>query len=93
MNWSTTSMRPDIEAVAEQVFAALADPTRRAILAALAWRHALGAISVLRRHQLWITRAGGLMLVAVGLLLLTGWWDPAVQWLQIHLVNDFQPSV
>jgi DNA-binding transcriptional ArsR family regulator len=29
-------MRPDIEAVAEQVFAALADPTRRAILAALA---------------------------------------------------------
>jgi DNA-binding transcriptional ArsR family regulator len=27
---------PDIEAVAEQVFAALADPTRRAILAALA---------------------------------------------------------
>ena len=29
-------MAPDIEAVAEQVFVALADPTRRAILAALA---------------------------------------------------------
>lgn len=29
-------MEPDIEAVAEQVFVALADPTRRAILAALA---------------------------------------------------------
>jgi len=29
-------MPPDIEAVAEQVFAALADPTRRVILAALA---------------------------------------------------------
>jgi DNA-binding transcriptional ArsR family regulator len=29
-------MRPDIEAVAEEVFTALADPTRRAILAALA---------------------------------------------------------
>jgi DNA-binding transcriptional ArsR family regulator len=28
--------RPDVEAVAEQVFVALADPTRRAILAALA---------------------------------------------------------
>jgi DNA-binding transcriptional ArsR family regulator len=28
--------RPDIEAVAEEVFAALADPSRRAILAALA---------------------------------------------------------
>ena len=35
-SWSTTSMPPDSEAVAEQVFAALADPTRRAILAALA---------------------------------------------------------
>jgi len=29
-------MPPDIESIAEQVFAALADPTRRAILAALA---------------------------------------------------------
>jgi DNA-binding transcriptional ArsR family regulator len=28
--------RPDVEAVAEQVFAALADPTRRTILASLA---------------------------------------------------------
>jgi DNA-binding transcriptional ArsR family regulator len=29
-------MRPDVEAIAEQVFTALADPTRRAILATLA---------------------------------------------------------
>src|SRR4029077_4272148 len=37
-NWSSTSMpsRPDIEDVAEEVFVALEDPTRRAILAALA---------------------------------------------------------
>src|SRR3989440_8456872 len=43
-SWPATSMPPDlrrdlrpgIEAVAEQVFAALADPSRRAILAALA---------------------------------------------------------
>ena len=32
----TTSMPPDAEAVAEQVFAALADPSRRTILAELA---------------------------------------------------------
>src|SRR5260370_13222268 len=37
-NWSPTSMPHDVEAIAEQVFAALADPTRRAILAALAAR-------------------------------------------------------
>src|SRR5256885_8852683 len=35
-NWSNTSMPPDTEAIAEQVFIALADPTRRSILAALA---------------------------------------------------------
>jgi DNA-binding transcriptional ArsR family regulator len=33
---SDSAAGPDIEAVAEQVFAALADPSRRAILAALA---------------------------------------------------------
>jgi len=35
-SWSPTSMPPDHEAVAERVFTALADPTRRAVLAALA---------------------------------------------------------
>jgi DNA-binding transcriptional ArsR family regulator len=35
-SWSTTSMPPDVEAIAEQVFVALADPSRRAILGALA---------------------------------------------------------
>ena len=39
-------MPPDAEAIAEQVFVALADPTRRAILAALArdWDSPLGAL-------------------------------------------------
>ena len=36
MTWPPTSMPPDTEAVAEQVFTALADPTRRAILGTLA---------------------------------------------------------
>ena len=63
------------------------------ILAALAWRRALGAISFVRRHQQWVTRVGGLMLVLIGLLLLTGWWEQSVQWVQYHLVDDFQVSV
>src|SRR3954469_7594425 len=36
VSWSNTSMPPDSEAIAEQVFVALADPSRRGILAALA---------------------------------------------------------
>ena len=38
-------------------------------------------------------RVGGLMLVAVGVLLVTGWWDQAVTWLQIQLVSDTEVSV
>ncbi|HTW14275.1 MAG TPA: cytochrome c biogenesis protein CcdA [Nocardioides sp.] len=63
------------------------------ILAGLFWKRALGALGFVRRHQQWVTRAGGVMLVAVGLLLVTGFWDQAVQWLQIHLVSDFEVGV
>jgi cytochrome c-type biogenesis protein len=63
------------------------------ILAALAWRRALSALKFVRRHQQWVTRIGGAMLVVIGLLLLSGWWDHAVAWLQLHLVDDFSVSV
>ncbi|MBO0845764.1 MAG: cytochrome c biogenesis protein CcdA [Nocardioides sp.] len=58
------------------------------IVAAVAYRHALGAFGIIRRHQQWVTRIGGAMLVLVGLALVTGWWDQAVTWLQIHLVSN-----
>jgi cytochrome c-type biogenesis protein len=45
------------------------------ILLGLAYRRTLGAVRWVRRHQVWVTRLGGLMLVAVGVLLLTGWWE------------------
>ncbi|MGA9746651.1 MAG: cytochrome c biogenesis protein CcdA [Nocardioides sp.] len=45
------------------------------ILAGLMWRRMLGAVGWIRRHQIWVTRAGGIMLVVVGLLLVTGVWD------------------
>ena len=38
-------------------------------------------------------RAGGLMLVAVGVLLVTGWWAEAVTWLQINLVSSTETVV
>ena len=63
------------------------------VLAALAYRRVMAAFDVVRRHQAWVTRVGGLMLVAVGVLLLTGWWDQAVQWIQIRLVSDFETSL
>ena len=63
------------------------------IVAAVAYRRALGAFSVVRRHQQWVTRLGGVMLILVGLALVTGWWDQGVTWLQIHLVNQSTVAV
>ena len=63
------------------------------VLAALAWRRALGALAFVRRHQQWVTRIGGGMLVLVGVALLTGWWDQAVAWLQLHLITEYEVRV
>lgn len=59
------------------------------IAAALAYRRVLGAFAVIRRHQQHIVRFGGVMMIAVGLLLVTGWWDVLVQWLQLQVVQGF----
>ena len=59
------------------------------ILFAVLWRRALGALTFLRRHQRWVTRIGGAMLIVVGLALLTGWWQYALDWLQINLVDHW----
>jgi cytochrome c-type biogenesis protein len=47
------------------------------IVAAVAFRRMLGAVKWVRRHQAWVTRVGGIMLIVVGFLLVTGLWD---QW-------------
>ncbi len=52
--------------------------------AALLYRRAAGSFGWLRRHGLAITRAGGAVLVAMGILLLTGGWTalfaPILRW-------------
>lgn len=63
------------------------------IAAGLAYRRMLGTFAFIRRHQQWVTRAGGLMMVLVGVLLVTGVWAEVVSWLQIRLVNDFETAV
>ncbi|TCO49315.1 cytochrome c-type biogenesis protein [Kribbella antiqua] len=45
------------------------------IVAALAFRRMLGAVAWVRRHQVLVIRIGGVLMIAVGLLLLTGVWD------------------
>ena len=52
------------------------------IVAAVAFRRMLGAIRWVRRHQVWVTRTGGVMMIAVGVLLVSGLWAQWVVGLQ-----------
>ncbi|MBH5336328.1 cytochrome c biogenesis protein CcdA [Streptomyces pactum] len=52
------------------------------IVVALAYRRALGAFGWIKRHYVWVMRAGGGMLVVLGVLLVTGIWD--------RMINDMQ---
>lgn len=63
------------------------------IVAALAYRKAMGVFAAIRRHQVAITRTGGVLLIVVGVAMVTGLWDYAVQWLQVRAVNTFEPAV
>lgn len=45
------------------------------LLAALGFRRGLGAFTALRRHSRAVMRVGGVMLIAIGVLLVGGWWN------------------
>lgn len=45
------------------------------VIAGLAFSAMTRTVGLLRRHQVAVMRIGGLMMVAVGVLLVTGWWD------------------
>jgi cytochrome c-type biogenesis protein len=53
------------------------------IVTAVAFRRTLGAFSWVKRHYAWVMRTGGAMLVAVGVLLLTGVWNHITYQMQI----------
>jgi cytochrome c-type biogenesis protein len=45
------------------------------VLAGVGFRRALGAFAVIKRHYSWVVRGGGLLLIVVGVLLVTGEWN------------------
>ncbi|MFJ9946899.1 cytochrome c biogenesis CcdA family protein [Kitasatospora sp. NPDC091207] len=62
------------------------------VVAAVAFRRALGAFGWVKRHYPLVMRIGGGMLVVVGLLLVTGVWDSMVYDLQ-SWTADFQIGI
>ncbi|MDV9189926.1 cytochrome c biogenesis protein CcdA [Streptomyces sp. NPDC005389] len=52
------------------------------VLAAIAFRKALGAFGWVKKHYVWVMRIGGGMMLVTGVLLLTGAWDSMVATMQ-----------
>ncbi len=63
------------------------------VVAALVYRRMLRTVGWVRRHQQWVTAFGGLMLIMVGLLLVTGWWGDLVGWVQSWFFPGFEAGV
>src|SRR5262245_8087578 len=54
------------------------------LIVALLFQRGMTAFGFARRHARLITQVGGALLVAVGVLELTGTWTAAMQWIQTH---------
>jgi cytochrome c-type biogenesis protein len=60
------------------------------LIVALAFERGVIAFSFARRHARAFSLAGGAMLVAVGVLEVTGAWSSALVWLQTHWISNYQ---
>lgn len=62
------------------------------VVAALAYSKALATFRVIRKHSRLITRIGGGLMVAVGILLVTGLWGEMIATLQ-GFIGGFRPVI
>jgi cytochrome c-type biogenesis protein len=59
------------------------------LIVAVAFQRLVSVLSFFKRNARMVTRIGGLMLVAVGLLEVTGGWTAAVTWLHTHWFSGY----
>ena len=62
------------------------------VVAGLAFGAMTRTVGILRRHQVAVMRIGGLMMVAVGVLLVTGLWDQLMARLTVW-VGSFETVI
>jgi cytochrome c-type biogenesis protein len=62
------------------------------VATALAFGRAMTAFAWVRRHHVWVMRAGGAMLIGIGVLLVTGAWTDITTSMQVW-INGFTPAV
>ena len=63
------------------------------LIVAFAFQRGVNVFGFARRHARLITRIGGVMLIAVGLLEVTGAWATAITWLQVHWLGGFNSPI
>jgi cytochrome c-type biogenesis protein len=63
------------------------------LLVALAFDRGVTLFGFARRNARLITRIGGLLLIVVGLLEVTGAWSSAMTWLQVHWLRGYNPPI
>jgi cytochrome c-type biogenesis protein len=59
------------------------------LVVALAFQRGVAGLGFARRHARLISRVGGALLVAVGILEVTGAWTAALQWIQLHWILGY----
>jgi cytochrome c-type biogenesis protein len=60
------------------------------LIVAVAFQRLVGVLEFFKRNARTVTRIGGVLLVAVGLLEATGAWTAAVNWLHTHWFSEYQ---
>lgn len=63
------------------------------VVAGLAFRKALGAFGFIKRHYAWVVRGGGILLIAIGILLVTGEWNTISIDLRNAIGTTYNPPV
>ena len=53
----------------------------------------MNLFGIAKRHAQLITRVGGIMLIVVGVLEVTGTWGSAVSWVQAHWISGYTPPL
>ena len=60
------------------------------LIVAVAFQRVVGVLEFFKRNARMVTRIGGVLLIAVGLLEATGAWTAAVNWLHVHWFSGYQ---
>jgi cytochrome c-type biogenesis protein len=63
------------------------------LIVSMAFQRSMRVFFFARRHARVVTRIGGALLVAVGVLEVTGAWATAMTWMKIHWIGGYQPPL